>query len=109
MTIRFAAARSDRSSALARALGTPEWRMAANDNTAGPGRDQLLRNALEFFAQHGLGAAERARENAEAAFFDNRREEYRLWLNICQTLDRRMAAAVAVRKSSGAASGAESN
>ena len=95
MTIRFAAARPARSSALARALGTPEWRMAANDNTAGLSHDQMLRDALEFFARHGLGAAERARENAESAFFENRRDEYRLWLNICRTLDRRMAATVA--------------
>lgn len=97
MTIRFAAARPARSSVLARALGTPQWRIAANDNTPGQGRDELLRSSLEFFARHGLGAAERARENAEAAFFENRRDEYRLWLNICRTLDRRMAAALAAR------------
>lgn len=97
MTIRFAAANPARGNPLARAFGTPEWRMAANDNAVDLGRDRLLRDALEFFARHGLAAAERARENAEAAFFDGRRDEYRLWLDICRALDRRMAAAVAAR------------
>jgi hypothetical protein len=42
---------------------------AANDNGSGVGGERLLKAALRHFSQYGLGAAERARDNAEAAFF----------------------------------------
>ena len=67
--------------------------IAANDTEAGIGRDALLRLALKHFAKYGLGAAEQAREQAQAAFFAGKREEYRHWLAICRMLDQRMAAA----------------
>jgi hypothetical protein len=71
---------------------------AANDNGSGVGGERLLRAALRHFSKYGLGAAERARENAEAAFFLGDREQYRWWMAICTTLDRRMSAAVAFHK-----------
>ena len=88
MTIHFAASRTPSSSPLLR---------AANDNTLVRPNDGLLRDALKHFAEHGLGAAEAAQSNAEDAFFAGDREEYRRWSEICRTLDRRMAAAMASR------------
>ena len=71
---------------------------AANDNGAGLGGEALLHAALRHFAEHGLSAANRARENAEEAFFAGRSDEYRWWMAICTALDRRMPAAVAFRR-----------
>jgi hypothetical protein len=97
MTIRFAASKASGSSILARALAMPVPLAAANDNGDAICSDRLLKVALRHFAEHGLSAAERARQNAEQAFFADRREDYRWWLAICGVLDRRMAAAVAFR------------
>ena len=99
MTIRFAASKTSRSSAIARALSVPVRLDAVNDNGDAICSDRLLKAALRHFAEHGLSAAERARENAETAFFAGSREDYRWWLGICAALDRRMAAAVAFRNS----------
>lgn len=101
MTIRFAAARSGDITAVARALTQQPCREAANDNEGRIGgfpRDPILRAALKHFAQYGLGAAEQAHRNAEAAFFAGQRDEYRHWLAICRALDRRMADAVAFHR-----------
>ena len=100
MSIRFAAARSIGYSTIACALDARVPRGAANDNgpDQGAGSNRLLKAALRHFAEHGLSAAEQARDNAEQAFFAGRTEEYRWWLAICSALDRRMAAAVAFRK-----------
>lgn len=100
MTIRFAAARSGDTTAIARTLTLAPSRKAANDNGNAGGfpRDPLLRAALKHFAQFGLGAAEQAHRNAESAFFAGKREEYRHWLAICRALDRRMADAVAFHR-----------
>jgi hypothetical protein len=97
MTIRFAAAYSGESTAILRA-STATARAAANDNAPGFPRDVLLRAALKHFAQYGLGAAQQAHSNAEAAFFAGDRDEYRHWLGICRALDRRMADAVDFRR-----------
>lgn len=70
---------------------------AANDNAFGFSGDKVLKAALRHFAEHGLAAAERARSNAEQAFFAGDRQTYRWWLSICHTLDRRMADAVSAR------------
>ena len=96
MTIRFAAARRGDSS-VRRVLAAAGSRVAANDNFHGFGNDRLLRAALRHFAAHGLGAAEAARAEAERAFFAGDSAEYRWWLGICRTLDRRLADAVAAR------------
>ena len=104
MPVHFAAACSNQFSALARWAPARAPLTAANDNgdvQAGSlGGERLLKAALRHFAQHGLAAAERARENAEAAFFAGKSEEYRWWMAICTTLDRRMPAAVAFRRGS---------
>ena len=47
--------------------------------------------ALRHFAEHGLAAAQRARRQAEAAFFAGDRQGYQWWLEICRALDRAMA------------------
>ena len=78
-------------------LGAPLRLRAANDNVLGLCNDKLLKAALRHFAKHGLSAAERARELAEDAFFAGDRENYRWWLSICRTLDRRMAEAVSAQ------------
>ena len=99
MSIRFAAARHG-DSCVNRVLGMPRRYSAANDN--GGGRqcdDRMLRAALRHFAAHGLGAAEAARREAETAFFAGDRKTYDWWLGICRMLDRRMADAVAARRS----------
>jgi|MedtruStandDraft_1076414.scaffolds.fasta_scaffold30627_2 hypothetical protein len=97
MTIRFAAARRG-DSVVRRVLSTTAPCSAANDNMAPGAGDMMLRAALRHFAAHGLGAAEAARVNAEAAFFAGDRIEYRWWLGICRMLDRRMAEAAAARR-----------
>lgn len=97
MTITFAASRSPASSPLLRAAIRGVPMRAANDNAQGLPDDILLHSALRHFAEHGLGAAEQARINAEKAFFLGDRDEYRRWMEICRTLDRRMAAALAAR------------
>jgi hypothetical protein len=94
MTIRFAAARKVANSAVDRTLRVTLPARPANDDHVGPDRDKILKAALRHFAAHGLAAAERARENAERAFFTGDRSAYRWWLSICRTLDRRMADAV---------------
>jgi hypothetical protein len=98
MTIHFAAAQTREASALARMLCAKVMLNAANDNSGGLGGDQILRAALRHFAEHGLSAAERARDLAEEAFFAGDREQYRRWMAICTALDRRMAPAVAFRQ-----------
>jgi hypothetical protein len=99
MTIRFAAAHSGESTVIIRAL-TVTLRSAANDNALEFPRDIVLRAALKHFAQYGLGAAQQAYRNAEAAFFAGKRDEYRHWLGICRALDRRMADAVVAHRGS---------
>ncbi len=94
MTIRFAAALDGESTAIVRALTVVPLRSAANDNGDGFPRDDTLRAALRHFAEYGLGAAQQAHRNAEAAFFAGKRQEYRHWLGICRALDKRMAAAI---------------
>lgn len=103
MPVHFAAACSNHYKVLTR-LRAPRMPLtAANDNAGGAsgssvGGELLLKAALRHFAQHGLSAAERARENAEAAFFAGDSDQYRWWMAICTTLDRRMPAAVAFRR-----------
>lgn len=108
MPVHFAAACSTQFFALGRLRPMRMPLTAANDNTmgiggSGLGGERLLKAALRHFAEHGLSAAERARENAETAFFAGNREEYRWWMAICTALDRRMSATVAFHR--GAAPG----
>lgn len=95
MSIRFAAphipGRLPAPSPLARALARRSIERAANDNGDIAGHDKELRAALRLFADHGLGAARAAREEAERAFFSGDRQGYDWWLGVTRTLDRRLA------------------
>ena len=95
MTIHFAAAIENAGSrrlspAQARAAMAP----ASNDNDVAAGLDKMLHAALRQFAEHGIGAAAHARNQAERAFFSGDRDTYQWWLGICRTLDRRLAASL---------------
>ena len=98
MTIRFAAAGTGECAAVAKVLCAMQPGLPANDCDAMAARNTLLRSALHHFAAHGLGAADLASRNAEAAFFAGDRAAYRHWLAVCRTLDQRMADAVAIRR-----------
>lgn len=74
--------------------------LPANDNGDERPADALLHAALRHFAEHGLAAAQRARKQAEAAFFAGDRQGYAWWLEICRALDRRMASELDARASS---------
>jgi hypothetical protein len=92
MPIHFAAANDTNHASF---VGSSHLR-AANDNGEGLGEDTLLRAALRHFAEHGLSAAQRARENAERAFFAGNTPDYHHWMAICHALDRRMGGSIAV-------------
>lgn len=99
MTIRFAAAeRRTGSRRLTRRQVRATLAVPANDNGPAAQLDTMLHAALQQFAQHGIGAATHARNQAERAFFAGDRETYQWWLEICRTLDRRLAESL-VRKS----------
>lgn len=95
MTIRFAAPPT----ALAPRMSARKIRetrgLPANDNGSQRPTDAMLHAALRHFAEHGLAAAQRARKQAEAAFFAGDRQSYHWWLEICRALDRRMATELA--------------
>lgn len=99
MPVHFAAARSTAHSPIARALAKKALTRAANDN--GPlgsssisSFDTMMRDALRHFAEHGMGAAEEARRQAEQAHFTGDVQGYRYWLGLCRALDSRLAAKV---------------
>lgn len=112
MTIRFAAAfgtaLAPACAPIARGLARRARERAANDNAMDPHARrtasahrhapdaEILRAALRHFSEHGLGAARAARVRAEAAFFAGDRDAYDWWLEITRTLDRRLAAQIAV-------------
>lgn len=100
MTIHFAAARSPLSALVNPARRTRIIGRATNDN-GDLGHSAELRAALKHFAEHGLGAATVARQNAEQAFFRGDRRGYLHWLGICRTLDRRMASVLSTRVDAG--------
>jgi hypothetical protein len=95
MTLRFAAARpAALTSTFARTQVVRITARAANDNGDEGQRDAVLRAALKHFAVLGLSAAADARDKARTAHYAGRRDDYRHWLGICRTLDRRMAVAL---------------
>ncbi|UYH56137.1 hypothetical protein N6L26_06175 [Qipengyuania sp. SS22] len=98
MPLHFAAARSAAHSPIARALAKKALARAANDNgdaahmqAEASSFDHMMRAALRHFAEHGMGAAEGARQQAEQAHFTGDTEAYEWWLGVCRTLDRRLA------------------
>ena len=98
MTIRFAASAGSLAPRLNRAQARAALALPANDNPGTGANEALLDAALRHFAEHGLAAAGLARRQAETAFFAGDRAGYRWWLEVCRTLDRRMAAAIEVRR-----------
>ena len=107
MPVHFAAARSTAHSPIARALARKALVRAANDNegnddapqSVGGTVDRVMRAALLHFAQHGLGAAQEARQQAEQAHHAGDNQSYEWWLGVCRTLDRHVAAQLARRLS----------
>lgn len=95
MSIRFAAATRTPSHRMrplqVRALAR---RRAANDNTLHQIRSAALHAALSHFAQHGTAAARIAGEHAARARAAGDAAGHAWWLDICRTLDRRLAARV---------------
>ncbi|WP_341712770.1 hypothetical protein [Erythrobacter sp.] len=98
MSVHFAAARSTSHSPIARALAKKACARAANDNgdaahmaEEASSFDHMMRAALKHFAEHGMGAAEAARRQAEQAHFTGDVAGYEWWLGVCRTLDRRLA------------------
>ena len=93
MTIRFAAARSTVHSPIARALARRAHGRATNDNG-----DDVIANeavfhaALRHFAAHGMGAARIALGEADKAHANGDSQGRDWWMEICRTLDRRIAA-----------------
>ena len=67
-------------------------RPAANDNSQHQIRSAVLHAALNHFARHGLAAARVAADLAEAARAAGDADGHAWWLDICRTLDRRLAA-----------------
>jgi hypothetical protein len=98
MTIRYAAAHPAAIPVtLTRAGLARISRIPANDNGDAGKRDQVLRNALLHFAEHGLRAAEDAGERAQVAAASGNSAESARWLEICRALDARRARGVADR------------
>lgn len=99
MSIRFAAARSRPVSDVVFAPPAGSLPLPANDHDPLPQRrwstphERVLREALRHFAEHGIAAAARARDNARAAHRRGETGACARWLEICRTLDRRMAEA----------------
>lgn len=98
MSIRFAAPPFSLAGRLSPSVVRAAERLAANDNADQRATDAMLHAALRHFAAHGLAAAQQARGQAEAALTANDRQGFLWWLDICRTLDRRMAAAIEVRE-----------
>ncbi|MEO6151914.1 MAG: hypothetical protein ABIT09_09260 [Croceibacterium sp.] len=91
MTIRFAAAQVANAPRLNRAQARAAIAFPANDNGGSGASEATLHAALRHFAEHGLAAAQHARQQAEAAFFAGDRQMYQWWLEICRTIDWRIA------------------
>jgi hypothetical protein len=91
MTIRFATPPHRCAPRMSRRRIREASGAAANDNDTDQTSDALLHAALRHFAEHGLAAARRAREQAETALCAGDRQAYQWWLEICRALDWRMA------------------
>jgi hypothetical protein len=74
---------------------------AVNDNGARPlCQDGALDTALRLFAAHGFSAAARARDAAVIAERSGEPGRVEFWVEVCATLDRRMARDFLERKRS---------
>lgn len=91
MSIRFAFPATRLPCRMSRAKAQSLHLRPANDNRGKAVGNDHLRAALKHFAQHGLAAADHAREQAIAAAEAGDRQTFEWWLEICRALDRRMA------------------
>ena len=91
MTIRFAAAKSSIQGRMAADEVHMAMALPANDNNSAVSNETMVHAALRHFAEHGLAAAHHARKQAEIASKAGDAQSYDYWLEICGTLDRRMA------------------
>lgn len=74
---------------------------AVNDNGSGSQcHDEALDTALRMFAAHGFAAAARARDAAVIAERSGEPSRVEFWVEVCATLDRRMARDFLKRKRS---------
>lgn len=72
---------------------------AANENRAEvTAADETLAAALRLFAAHGMAAAARACQKAEAAEDRGDAGGVEWWMAVCRTLDRRMAHDYSMRR-----------
>jgi hypothetical protein len=79
----------------------PRHVRAVNDNaTLSICQDEALDTALRLFAAHGFSAAARARDAAVIAQHSGEAERVTFWVEVCATLDRRMAQDFMKRRSS---------
>ena len=91
MSIRFAAPPSVLRNRIDGTRARRACGMPANDNGAKHTGEAMLNAALRHFAEHGLAAARHARSEAENALEAGDEQAYSYWLEVCRTLDRRMA------------------
>lgn len=91
MSIRFAAPKSAIRNRMENLQVRSASFIAANDNAGKHSCDAMLHAALKHFADHGLAAARHAGLQAEQARKTGDDQSYHWWLEICRTLDRRMA------------------
>ncbi|WP_346032231.1 hypothetical protein [Erythrobacter westpacificensis] len=94
MPIRFAASLHRTSCRMPRQKARAMHFRPANDNRGKQVSSPHLHAALRHFAEHGLAAADHARQQALAAADAGDRETFEWWLEICRALDRRMASRI---------------
>ncbi len=91
MPIRFAASLKRAQCRMPRHMARAQRFRPANDNRGKQVQSTHLHAALRHFAEHGLAAADHARQQALAASNAGDRQTFEWWLEICRALDRRMA------------------
>ncbi len=91
MSIRFAFPASRMPCRMSRRQAQSLYFRPANDNRGKAVDNTHLKAALRHFAQHGLAAADHARQQAISAAEAGDRQTFEWWLEICRALDRRMA------------------
>ena len=100
MSIRFAAPAHSLRNRMDKVEAQIACHFPANDNSPKHSSKAALRAALRHFANHGLAAAEHARQQAEKARDKGDEQTYAWWLDICRALDRRMASDLAAAAAS---------
>jgi len=91
MTIHFSPAQNRHANRAASSLIACLPLRPANDNGPEPANDVRWQEALRHFAKHGLGAPALAAEWAREAFSSGDVATAHRWLEVCRTLDRRLA------------------